>query len=376
MKTTFVYHKFPHHAKHSGYDLLAKYLENYPFTANRVVERLRDIDVSHFSRLPYFSRHHTNRYYFPLEFGLGVAYSNANEKPFLSNDDSHVIKAVYDALEDHEYATRESVKAESEKHVLHFLYGHLSFRYLKSFTLSDNFKVVLTIHEPPELIRCWKFKHLFNYADAIVAVSNSQKAYLRQLYGRKKVYIVPHGIDTKYYYPLKVKYENKAFTTVSVGHYMRDVQTLVNVIRLLRKRGLACKHRIVTFKRFFSAYENLDNVELYTAISDEKLRTLYQTSDCLLLPLENATANNTVLEAMACGLAIISTSCGGLGEYTTRRCSFLEKQGDTESIIRRVIQLKNSPRLMDKMGFESRKKAESFSWEKVSKEIQVLYKRI
>jgi len=376
MKVTFVYHRFPHHAKHSGYDILVKYLENTPFVSNRVVERLKGIDIAHFSDLRQFPRHLTKRYYFPIEFGLGVECSNIDETPFVSADESHVVKSVHKFIENQEYTTKESHPLDSEKHIIHFMYGHLSFRYFKSFPLPEKMKVVLTIHEPPELIARWKFKKSFSRADAIIVMSRYQKACVRQLTGIDKVFVVPHGIDTNYYYPLRPKVRNRVFTTISVGHYMRDIPTLVSAIRLLHSRGFVCRHNIVTFEDKFKHFEGLPNVNLFSGITDEKLREFYQTSDCLLLPLIDSTANNSVLESMACGTPPIITDVGGVREYVAKRCALFVPKGDVRAIVKYIGKYHDKPERLHKLGAHCREHVQKFTWDKVALETKKAYEAL
>ena len=50
-------------------------------------------------------------------------------------------------------------------------------------------------------------------------------------------------------------------------------------------------------------------------VSDEKLRDFYQKSYLLLMPMESCSANNSLVEALACGLPVVTTAIGGIEDY-------------------------------------------------------------
>ncbi len=80
-----------------------------------------------------------------------------------------------------------------------------------------------------------------------------------------------------------------------------------------------------------------DRVRWHTGISAEELRKLYQQASLLFLPLIDATANNALLEALACGLPVISTEVGGTHEYLPLGAGALCRQGDSEDHAEKVI---------------------------------------
>lgn len=62
-----------------------------------------------------------------------------------------------------------------------------------------------------------------------------------------------------------------------------------------------CKYPQVTIHRF---------------ISNEQLLYLYNNSRLLFLPLKDSTANNSLLEALACGVPVVATDLPGIKDYT------------------------------------------------------------
>jgi glycosyltransferase involved in cell wall biosynthesis len=63
-------------------------------------------------------------------------------------------------------------------------------------------------------------------------------------------------------------------------------------------------------------------------ISETELVGLYRSADILFLPVINATANNAILKALACGTPVISTLVGGVPDYVNDESGWLLPVGD------------------------------------------------
>src|SRR5206468_3316004 len=59
-----------------------------------------------------------------------------------------------------------------------------------------------------------------------------------------------------------------------------------------------------------------EQVTFHRRISDTALLNLYNDSRLLFLPLIDATANNSLMEASACGVPIITSDLPAVREYT------------------------------------------------------------
>ena len=71
-----------------------------------------------------------------------------------------------------------------------------------------------------------------------------------------------------------------------------------------------------------------------SGLNDAEFLEAYQGCSCLLQTVENATANNVILEAMACGKPVVAESVGGIPEYVDASCGILVERGDAEGLAR------------------------------------------
>jgi len=263
--------------------------------------------------------------------------------------------------------------------VFHFLYGENSYRYLGNLKkIKNKNSIVCTYHTPPnrfqEVVR--ENRHL-KQLDAIVTVSQMQLEYLSQYTGRDRTFFVPHGIDVEYFVPGKPMIEaERPLKCLFVGSHMRDVETLVKAADLLHDWGENCEIVAVTALRNKDTIEKSKSINLRMGVDDNELLSLYQTSDLLMLPLLDATANNSILEALACGLPIVSTDLDGIQDYVNEKCAILVKMKDAKGLAEAVVQLSRDASLRQKMGISSREQSMIFSWQNVAEKMNDIYKLV
>ena len=118
------------------------------------------------------------------------------------------------------------------------------------------------------------------------------------------------------------------------------------------------------------------NVKFHSGISEAALIELYQKSDALLVPLVNATANNAVLESLACGTPVISTAVGGIPDYVTTGCGWLFPKGDVGPIMDLVRQLCANKAVSESRRKEARLQSVRFDWHEVAKRMSVVYSAV
>jgi glycosyltransferase involved in cell wall biosynthesis len=376
MKVSCIYHDFPHHSKFSGYSRFVPFVENQPVQAGSLAERIRSIGIDNFRSLPGFSTHHTNEIYFPLEVEQAVQCSTGEESRIQNLADQQLVDYIKGvAGGGSRFPVRRRTVRLKDRQVYHFLYGHLSYRYFNMFPVQENVRTVISLHEPPDIIAKWKYLDYLKRADAIAVVARAQIKPLRKIFGHRNIFLAQHGIDTGFFSPAEHVQPNETFTTVSVGHWLRDIPALIKTIETLRERKIHCIHKIITFSKYHHLFADFDNVELYSGITDQQLRDTYRSADCLLLPLEYATANNAVLESMACGLPIVSTAVGGVREYTGRKCAFLGRKGSVADLVRYIEILHQDPDKRNRMSIHARKRAARFEWSRVASQYLEIYRK-
>lgn len=259
--------------------------------------------------------------------------------------------------------------------VFHVLYGENGHRYLGRLQgIKRRNAIVCTYHTPEQRFNevVADRRHL-SRLDAVIAVSTVQLEFLGRLIGRERVHFVPHGIDVEYFRPPgKARDATDVFRCLFVGSHLRDVDTLANAARTLETCSRV-KFVIVTAPEHALKFAGLRNVEVKGRVDDAGLLDLYQQSDLLVFPLLDCTANNSLLEAMACGLPIVSTDLPGVKDYVTPECAVLVAKGSADELSEALLALERQRGTLERMGLAGRERALELRWEAVAQQTLRVY---
>lgn len=116
---------------------------------------------------------------------------------------------------------------------------------------------------------------------------------------------------------------NKPLKILSIGrhHWIKGYNYAISAIQILKERGMTFEYSIIAQGKvpeniLFQVNQlGLQKEVIFIAgIEQDVLFEAMQNYDILLLPSLNEGIANVVLEAMALGLPIISTDCGGMAE--------------------------------------------------------------
>ncbi len=150
----------------------------------------------------------------------------------------------------------------------------------------------------------------------------------------EKKRVVGQGIDTEKFKPATVgKMDSDVFKIISIGRIspVKDYETLIGATEILAKKGLKLSVDIVggeglpNQKSYFSdlkevvAQKNLSGiVNFIGAVSNKDITRHLQSADLFVNMSHTGSLDKAVLEAMACGLPVLTCNealKGLLGEY-------------------------------------------------------------
>lgn len=342
MDVRLIYNHIEHHAAHSGYDQLAKYVTGKPWRrgllfklAKRAPRRWRDKIPSD-----------------PTNWYWGDAIPR-------------------------EYAICARNTLLPTWTLFHFLYAENDLRLCSRWKWRWNNRIVASFHQPPEYLD----KHVADKGyirglDAAIVMADFQVDYMAQFLPRQRVFCVPHGVDVDYWAPAPEVVRWPEPTFVFVGFWLRDVEMAKLTIRRVAELGIRAKFRIVTFPDRRPHFEGLPQTELLSNISDEQLRDEYRRAHALFLPLQLSTANNVVLEAMSCGTGVISTRIGGVPEYVSKEAGILVEPKDIDAAAAAIRRVCDDPALVATMGAAARQRALGYSWQKMGALQDEVYRKV
>jgi len=212
--------------------------------------------------------------------------------------------------------------------------------------------------------------------DAIIVVSTTQIEYFRsQGVPEEKIVFVPHGIDTAYFTPTDGAPERPVLTALSVGSYRRNFDVLRAVCERLQDDS-RFEFEIISSPRNRTVFEGLSNVRFRSGLSDEELLDAYRRASCLLMTVQASTANNAVLEALACGVPVVAERVGGISEYVDSSCALETDPRDVEGLVQALKLLAEQPELRRRMAAAARRRALSFAWDAVGRLTADVYETV
>jgi len=337
-KVKFVTYRYSHHSSHSGYDRLASYGQNEVIRAQ-----------------PFSRKLIRNKIIWRIANGV-ISY----DRESLATE----LKTGWQMLRERGY-------------IYHILYGENTYHYLGMLNNVGRNRLVATYHLVPAVFRDsvridWHIRQL----SAVVCVGRSQLDFFANIVGEDKVFFVPHGIDTEYFCPPQSTQQRNPNLCIMVGNYLRDFATFRGVVELVAYRRPETQFVAVIAEKNFKHLGCHPNLTLRTGISETELLQLYQSAAVMVMPLWDATANNGILEGLACGVPVVVTDVGSIGDYVDAQCGILTPPHDSRAMAESVLKLLADPGQRQEMSEQARTQALQFAWPKVAQQMHSVYQAI
>lgn len=342
MRVTFVSFHMPQHARHSGYSQLLRWINGKKIDSKDSQILLRFIPVRFKKRLVAHS---------------GLAWFNLDR---LATECYVILNMLI-----------------KQRRIFHFIYGENSYRYSAWFAKIRGHKIICTYHLPPSV-----FPDIVGYTeqirklDAIVAVAHNQIDFFTQFIPREKIFFIPHGVDTAFFRPPLPSSKRKDNICLFVGHWLRDFKILKEVIRIVHSKNSSVQFVVITPQKDFKYFQEEKEAILKARLDEEELLHYYQTATLFLQPMEGCTANNSVLESLACGLPMVVTDVGGIRDYVDESCAVLIPPNNPEKMVEELLKLLEDKPRLQQMSEDSRKKALEFSWPKIAEKMKRVYEEV
>jgi glycosyltransferase involved in cell wall biosynthesis len=210
-------------------------------------------------------------------------------------------------------------------------------------------------------------------SDKLIAVSEESARQLRDLTGSPNISVISNAIDTSIFNnrdsAAKNKPETRTIRLLFVGAVgkLKGEKDLIKALALLRERQPNIN---INIKVSFLGYgaENLKDycaesgvgefVEHLGAVSMAERIGFYQKADIFVLPTYAEAMPMSVIEAMAAGLAIITTNVGGIPELIEDGAGgILFSPGDVAALAEKISLLLENENIRTSLGAKAQQKA-------------------
>ena len=197
------------------------------------------------------------------------------------------------------------------------------------------------------------------------------------------VEVLPNLINTEIFKKERKKIKELRIVTVSALRQGKRIDDIIKALKIIleTKKELNPKLTIVGDGYLEEVYKNkcqelgMDSyVDFVGRKSKEEISKILQDHNIFVIASEKETFCIPGVEALASGMPVVSTNCLGPAEYLDEKSGKLVEVGNVKAIADAIIEVYENIDQYDPKYL--RKKANSYSGEKVSKKAIELYKEM
>ncbi len=229
-----------------------------------------------------------------------------------------------------------------------------------------------------------------NESDAITAVSENLRAEtLRSFDIEKPIKVIPNFVDGKRFFKKEKDHFKKMIAAenerilVHVSNF-RKVKRVEDVIRIFAKVSQNIPSKLLMIG---DGPERQNAEDLCRKLNichnirflgkQEQMEEIFNVSDLFLLPSEYESFGLAALEAMACGVPVISSNTGGLPEINIHgETGFLSNVGDVDDMAEHASYILSDETKLSQFKENALKQASRFSIDKIVPIYENLYLKV
>ncbi|NTU49863.1 MAG: glycosyltransferase family 4 protein [Desulfobulbaceae bacterium] len=209
--------------------------------------------------------------------------------------------------------------------------------------------------------------HAIRQVDCVFAESEYTRRLLSKVVPSRRLVLSVPGIDTCFFRPDTYCHNGPILSVGRWGDPRKNIRLLFDsYCRLLKNvpnaPNLVLAGATLPLESDYSYAHSLgiaERVRVLQNVSQEELRALYQGASLFVLPSNEEGLGIVLLEAMACGLPVVSTRCGGPETAVVEgETGYLTPVGDAEVLALRMSDLIQDPTLRQCMGTAGRRRVE------------------
>lgn len=283
---------------------------------------------------------------------------------------------------------------------VHYAIPHATSAYLAKQILNkeaSNIPVITTLHgtditligSDPTYKQVVDFS--INESDGVTAVSEYLKDETYRLFDiTKEIKVIPNFIDLERFQRSEKEHFKKAIcpdgekviTHVSNFREVKRITDVVEAFSHVLKNGVEAKLLMVgDGPERQKAEKKCRELGICSEVrflgKQDKVEEILSISDLFMIPSGSETFGLAALEAMSCGVPVISSNIGGLPEVNVHgETGYLCELGDVETMGQYATSILKDEKLHKKLADGARKRAELFEIDKIVTVYEEYYKEV
>ena len=223
--------------------------------------------------------------------------------------------------------------------------------------------------------------YILNRADEVVCLSEEWKTYFDSVTDKKKSIVLNNPVIIPAETPVKkvslpvtvlfLNHINKAKGIFDVLHFFNENKQWLTGSFKLVVAGAGDSEQLLQF----IAANNLNDIIEYKGwVEGKEKEELIRNCDVFILTSYNEGLPVSILEAMACKKAIISTNVGGIPRIVSpNENGWLTAPGDKAALVNIFTEIKNNIPVLENYGKRSFEIVQDYSPEKVNEKLSMIY---
>jgi len=225
------------------------------------------------------------------------------------------------------------------------------------------------------------FHRIWNSAAIIVANSNGLRELAHSFMPDLNIEVIPNGIDTATFSPGRDKNLTEPARILTVGRLIsrKRIDLLIESVALAKNNGLDIQLNVAgqgnilaQLRKLTADLDVAERVNFMGRVPPEQMPQLYRDNDIFVMSSAHEGMSNAMLEAMACGLPIITTRCEGVEELISDNGIVVE-EARAEKFAKAIKGLIEDQQAYRQMSIAARKQAENFTWKSTADKYLEIY---
>jgi D-inositol-3-phosphate glycosyltransferase len=240
-------------------------------------------------------------------------------------------------------------------------------------------------------------------ADAVIALSEGDRQYLKYFYNapEAKIYIIPPGVDTDMFCPIdrntakehiRVTRDGKIILFVGRIEPLKGIDVLLYAIKIVKMRnpdmpiclcivGGDISQPSLSWSKTLKELDALRKIlNIETTVNfvgqqkQSELPYYYNAADAVVMPSHYESFGIAALEAMSCGVPVITTNVAGISSLIDKEHSSLVTSVNNPLLLASQIEhLLRHPEKREEMGMAIRNKISDLTWDNIARKVSAVY---
>ena len=182
--------------------------------------------------------------------------------------------------------------------------------------------------------------------------------------------VAPNGVDTKEYFPCIPESERRGIGSLFGWGKAKDPTSMLETMQIIGKRLPDVPRYLFSSGRRPSGTRGIDFQRLPSLA---RARSIYSSCKVWFLSSISEGFGNPILEAMACGCAVVSTVCGGPEDIIKDgENGFLVDVGNTQAMAHKITLLYKDEQLRKRICDNAMKTVQQYSWSNAAEKLEKL----